>query len=222
MVHVAKSLTDVRIILPPMHGIKPPAIKSKLRAASRDLGELDLHLKLKIHCTLFVFIHLSSIQRAYLLFFFTKIRVPIVAKKVDALEERLEGEMSQIKATVEGRISSMEDKFSNLEVMMKKALELHNPTVASEARVSVGGNTNYGSHRDDHDVEILEGEERRPLQEPIQREEIGRTYGESREHVGYERRGSDFGRREVDYNRRGANFEGRRGEIEEGFGLRGD
>ncbi|KAL0914112.1 hypothetical protein M5K25_017618 [Dendrobium thyrsiflorum] len=103
------------------------------------------------------------------------IRVLMAAKKVDALEERLGGEISQIKATVEDGISSVEDKFSNLEEMVKKVLNLHNQTAASEAKVLACGNINFDSGRDDHDVEILEGEERRPTIEPIQREELGRS-----------------------------------------------
>ncbi|PKU78267.1 hypothetical protein MA16_Dca027022 [Dendrobium catenatum] len=40
-----------------------------------------------------------------------KMEVLMAAKKVDALEECLEGEMSQMKATVEDKISSVEDNF---------------------------------------------------------------------------------------------------------------
>ncbi|KAL0921090.1 hypothetical protein M5K25_008125 [Dendrobium thyrsiflorum] len=42
----------------------------------------------------------------------------MAAKKVDALKERFEGEMSQIKATVEDRISSVENNVSDLHAMM--------------------------------------------------------------------------------------------------------
>ncbi|KAL0906370.1 hypothetical protein M5K25_024860 [Dendrobium thyrsiflorum] len=44
----------------------------------------------------------------------------MAAKKVDALEERLEGEMNQIKTTVEERMSSMEGQVANLRDMIKK------------------------------------------------------------------------------------------------------
>ncbi|KAL0924936.1 hypothetical protein M5K25_005797 [Dendrobium thyrsiflorum] len=68
----------------------------------------------------------------------------MAAKKVDALEERLEGEMSQIKATVENRISSVEDKVSSLEdkvfdlhEMVKKILENQIQMAASETKGQV-------------------------------------------------------------------------------------
>ncbi|KAL0914167.1 hypothetical protein M5K25_017677 [Dendrobium thyrsiflorum] len=44
----------------------------------------------------------------------------MAAKKVDALEERLEGEMNQIKTTVEERMSSMEGQVVDLRDMIKK------------------------------------------------------------------------------------------------------
>ncbi|KAL0922158.1 hypothetical protein M5K25_006123 [Dendrobium thyrsiflorum] len=47
----------------------------------------------------------------------TKIRVLMAAKKVDALEERLEGGMSQMKATMEDRILTMECQVSDLHEM---------------------------------------------------------------------------------------------------------
>lgn len=122
--------------------------------------------------------------------------------------------MSQIKAMVENRISFMEDRFSNLEEMVKM-LDLHNQTVASATKVSVRGNTHSGSRKDDHDAEILEGEEIRPPLEPIHMEELGIRYEERREYVVCERRGADFERREIEYDQRGANFE--REELEEGL-----
>ncbi|KAL0917440.1 hypothetical protein M5K25_012501 [Dendrobium thyrsiflorum] len=66
-------------------------------------------------------------------------RMPMAAKKIDALEERLEGEMSQIKTTVEDRISSMEDKFSDLQEMVKKAAERDaNPARAYKSNLEKG------------------------------------------------------------------------------------
>ncbi|PKU63754.1 hypothetical protein MA16_Dca010672 [Dendrobium catenatum] len=44
----------------------------------------------------------------------------MAAKKIDALEERLEIEMNQIKTTVEERISFMEGQVADLRNMMKK------------------------------------------------------------------------------------------------------
>ncbi|KAL0921432.1 hypothetical protein M5K25_008501 [Dendrobium thyrsiflorum] len=119
----------------------------------------------------------------------TKIWVSMAAKKVDALEECLEGEMSQIKATVENKISFMEDKFSDLQEMVNKICDLQNLTAASEARVPTGRYTNSDNHRDENDVKILEGEGRRPPLQPFQREERGRRYGERCGYVEYEQRG---------------------------------
>ncbi|KAL0918017.1 hypothetical protein M5K25_013136 [Dendrobium thyrsiflorum] len=78
----------------------------------------------------------------------------MAAKKVDALEERFEGEMSQIKATVEDRISSVENKVSDLHTMMKKLLE--NQIAALEAKESVGKTTSSVYRRRDDEVEIME------------------------------------------------------------------
>ncbi|KAL0912871.1 hypothetical protein M5K25_016285 [Dendrobium thyrsiflorum] len=150
-------------------------------------------------------------------FSLTKIRVSMVAKKVGGLEERLEGEMNQIKAMVEDRISSMEEQFSNLRDMVKKMLDLHNQTAASEARGLEGKNTNYKIHRDENGVEIVEGQRRRPHLEHFQREERGGRYGERRGYVGYEQRGVDWKRKDGDYSRRDANFEGR-GDSKKGTG----
>ncbi|KAH0456489.1 hypothetical protein IEQ34_014396 [Dendrobium chrysotoxum] len=65
-------------------------------------------------------------------------KIEMVAKKVDALEEGLEGEMNQSKTTVEERISSMEGQVADLRDMMKKMLETHNQTAASVAKVVEG------------------------------------------------------------------------------------
>ncbi|XP_020679144.1 uncharacterized protein LOC110097223 [Dendrobium catenatum] len=55
----------------------------------------------------------------------------MAAKKVDAMEERLEGEVNQIKMTVKERISSMEGQVTDLRDMIKKMLEIQNQTAAS-------------------------------------------------------------------------------------------
>ncbi|KAI0503976.1 hypothetical protein KFK09_014923 [Dendrobium nobile] len=66
-------------------------------------------------------------------------------KKVDILEEKLEGEVGQFKSEVEESISSMEGRFSNLEDMMKKILELHTQLATSKARAPMGGQGNGGN-----------------------------------------------------------------------------
>ncbi|KAL0910370.1 hypothetical protein M5K25_021346 [Dendrobium thyrsiflorum] len=83
-----------------------------------------------------------------------QIRILMVAKKEDALEERLEGEMSQIKATVEDRISSVESKVFDLHTMMKKILE--NQIAASKAKEPMGKTTSSVYHRRDDEVKIIE------------------------------------------------------------------
>ena len=50
------------------------------------------------------------------------------AKKVDALEEKLGGIVETLKSTVNamiGHFSSMEERFTNIEAMLQKLLELH-------------------------------------------------------------------------------------------------
>ncbi|KAL0921742.1 hypothetical protein M5K25_008847 [Dendrobium thyrsiflorum] len=90
----------------------------------------------------------------------------MAAKKVDALEERLEGEMNQIKTTVEERMSSMEGQVADLRDMIKKMLEVHNQTTASVARNGEGRSTNSEIRREEEEAEIVEGERRRPHLEP--------------------------------------------------------
>ncbi|KAL0928755.1 hypothetical protein M5K25_000676 [Dendrobium thyrsiflorum] len=90
----------------------------------------------------------------------------MVAKKVNALEERLEGEMNQIKTTVEERMSSMEGQVADLRDMIKKMLEVHNQTTASVARNGEGRSTNSEIRREEEEAEIVEGERRRPHLEP--------------------------------------------------------
>ncbi|KAL0913856.1 hypothetical protein M5K25_017348 [Dendrobium thyrsiflorum] len=80
----------------------------------------------------------------------------MVAKKVDALEERLEGEMSQMKAMVDDRISTIEGQVSDLHEMVKKILENQNQTATSEARGLIGRNMNSEIRRRENDVEIIE------------------------------------------------------------------
>ncbi|KAL0918927.1 hypothetical protein M5K25_010974 [Dendrobium thyrsiflorum] len=102
----------------------------------------------------------------------------MAAKKVDALEERLEGEMNQIKETVEERMSSMEGQVADLRDMMKKMLEFQTQSAASDAKGLEAKNTNSEIHREEEEVEIVEGRRGRPHLEPFQREERGGGYGE--------------------------------------------
>ncbi|KAL0912589.1 hypothetical protein M5K25_018571 [Dendrobium thyrsiflorum] len=80
----------------------------------------------------------------------------VAAKKMDALEERLEREMSQMKATVDDRISSMEGKVSYFHEMVKKILDNQNQTAASDARGPVKRNTNSEICKSENEVEIIE------------------------------------------------------------------
>ncbi|KAL0908836.1 hypothetical protein M5K25_023345 [Dendrobium thyrsiflorum] len=100
----------------------------------------------------------------------------MAAKKVDALEERLEGEMNQIKETVEERISSMEGQVTDLRDMMKM-LEFQTQSPASDAKGPEAKNTNSEIHREE-EVEFVEGRRGRPHLEAFQREERGGRNGE--------------------------------------------
>ncbi|KAL0909035.1 hypothetical protein M5K25_023557 [Dendrobium thyrsiflorum] len=143
----------------------------------------------------------------------TKIRIEMEAKKVDALEEILEGKLNQIMTTVEERISSMEGQVADLRDMMKM-LEVHNQTAASVAKVVEGKNTNSEIHREEDEVEIVDEERRKPYMEPFQREDRGGRYVERHGYGDMEQRGADWECREGSYGRRGAEFEGRRGDFE--------
>ncbi|KAL0911887.1 hypothetical protein M5K25_017820 [Dendrobium thyrsiflorum] len=78
----------------------------------------------------------------------------MAAKKVDALEERLEGEMNQIKETVEERISSMEGQVADLRDMMKKMLEFQTQLAASDAKGPEAKNTNSEIHREEEEISL--------------------------------------------------------------------
>ncbi|KAL0908021.1 hypothetical protein M5K25_022484 [Dendrobium thyrsiflorum] len=126
----------------------------------------------------------------------------MTAKKVDALEECLEGEMSQMKAMVKDRILSVKDKVFDLHEMVKKILENQIQTAASETKGPMGRTMNSKFCRRYNDVEIMEK---------------GGRYGERRGYGGHEPRGAGREKKERGYGRKGANFEERRGESEEGF-----
>ncbi|KAL0921672.1 hypothetical protein M5K25_008769 [Dendrobium thyrsiflorum] len=145
----------------------------------------------------------------------------MAAKKVDALKEKLEGEMNQIKETVEERMSSMERQVADLQDMMKKMLEFQTQSAASHAKGPEAKNTNFEIHREEEEVEIVEGRRGRPHLEPFQREERGGGYGERKGYGGVEPRGAGGEHREGYYGRRGALFEDRRGDFE-GFDAIGE
>ena len=65
----------------------------------------------------------------------------MAAKKVDVLEEKLEAEIGLLKATIDERFNSVQQKFSSLEAMLLKLIELHlNPPLAiSTGQGSVAG-----------------------------------------------------------------------------------
>ncbi|KAH0455438.1 hypothetical protein IEQ34_015470 [Dendrobium chrysotoxum] len=63
----------------------------------------------------------------------------MVAKKVDALEERFEGEMSQIKATMEDRLSFLEGKVSSMEDSFRSSSDDEEDLRKSNSNDDIGG-----------------------------------------------------------------------------------
>ena len=62
----------------------------------------------------------------------------MVAKKVDALEEKLEVEVGSLKATIDERFNTVQQQFSSLEAMLLKMTELHlNPPPATSTSHNV-------------------------------------------------------------------------------------
>ncbi|KAI0493558.1 hypothetical protein KFK09_023677 [Dendrobium nobile] len=178
----------------------------------------------------------------------------MAGKTVDILE----GEVGQLKADLEERFFNLqnqitsnnerlEGKFTAMEEMLKKLLEMKTNPATSEVRETadghdMGGNPNPLRGRRNVEVEILEEENDRPPLEPLSREEMsmgydrregdfgGRREGSHRRGAEFERiqrRGGDFEGRREERHRRGAEFEGiqrrgdevegRRGEYEEGL-----
>ncbi|KAL9460926.1 hypothetical protein AB3S75_004006 [Citrus x aurantiifolia] len=78
----------------------------------------------------------------------------MAAKKVDALEEKLEAEVGSLKATIDERFNTVEQQFSSLETMLLKLTELHlnPPPVASKG---YGGLVGEGSG--DTETEVGDG-----------------------------------------------------------------
>ncbi|KAL0921105.1 hypothetical protein M5K25_008140 [Dendrobium thyrsiflorum] len=102
----------------------------------------------------------------------------------------------------------MDGRFTIMEDMLKKLLEVKPNSMTSEAKETTGSHERGGNHKisregENPEVEILEGDEMPPL-EPLSRKEIS---------IMYEWRGVEFVRRGEDFDRRGADFE-RRGDFE--------
>ena len=56
----------------------------------------------------------------------------MAAKKVDALEEKLQAEVRSLKATIDERFNTVQQQFSSLEAILLKLTELHlNPPSAT-------------------------------------------------------------------------------------------
>ncbi|KAH9724928.1 Plastid division protein CDP1 [Citrus sinensis] len=73
----------------------------------------------------------------------------IAAKKVDALQEKLEAEIGLLKATIDERFNNVQQKFSSLEAMLLKLMELHlNPPPATS--MGHGGVAGEGSVGTEH------------------------------------------------------------------------
>ncbi|PKU81459.1 hypothetical protein MA16_Dca015864 [Dendrobium catenatum] len=131
-------------------------------------------------------------------------------KKVDVLE----GKVGQLKIDLKERFFDFQNqittnnerlkgKFTAMEEMMKKLLEMKTNPTSSEARETtgdrgVGGNPNPLRGRRNPDVEILEGEDDMPPLEPLSREEMS---------MGNDRRCADFSGRREEFQRRGAEFQ---------------
>ncbi|KAL9420025.1 hypothetical protein AB3S75_037738 [Citrus x aurantiifolia] len=71
----------------------------------------------------------------------------MAAKKVDALEEKLEVEVGSLKATIDERFNTVEQQFSSLETMLLKLTELHlnPPPVASKGYGGLAGEGSGGT-----------------------------------------------------------------------------
>ena len=65
----------------------------------------------------------------------------MAAKKVDALEEKLEAEIGSLKATIDERFNNVQQKISSLEAMLLKLIELHlkPPLAVSTGQGGVAG-----------------------------------------------------------------------------------
>ncbi|KAH0464550.1 hypothetical protein IEQ34_007336 [Dendrobium chrysotoxum] len=130
----------------------------------------------------------------------------MAGKKVEVLE----GEFGQLKSDLEGKFleistnnERLEGRFSAMEEMMKKLLEMKTNPATLEVRETtdghgIGGNLNPSRGRRMPEVEILQGENDMPPLESLSREEMS---------MGYDRRGVDFGGRREEFHRRGTDFE---------------
>ncbi|ESR36922.1 hypothetical protein CICLE_v10029974mg, partial [Citrus x clementina] len=83
----------------------------------------------------------------------------MAAKKVDALEEKLEAEVGSLKAMIDERFNTVEQQFSSLETMLLKLTELHlnPPPVAWKGYGGLAGEGSGGTETevgDDAGVEV--------------------------------------------------------------------
>ena len=83
----------------------------------------------------------------------------MAAKKVDALEEKLEAEVGSLKVTIDERFNTVEQQFSSLETMLLKLTELHlnPPPVAWKGYGGLAGEGSGGTETevgDDAGVEV--------------------------------------------------------------------
>ena len=100
------------------------------------------------------------------------------AKKVDALEEKLGGIVETLKSTFNamiGHFSSMEERFTNIEAMLQKLLELHanspstraadvtdrNVVAISDEETAGGGGGGFGAAHRKGDCSKREGTAKR-------------------------------------------------------------
>ncbi|KAL0911599.1 hypothetical protein M5K25_019754 [Dendrobium thyrsiflorum] len=144
----------------------PPAINSLAKLEIRNCPRLNLHQS--------CFFAVEAL-----------IRVSVAGRKLEVLE----GEIGQLKADFVKKISDfgkqfsviyekIDEKSAILEEMTRKMLEFQIKMALSDAREVATGqesgeNPNPISRREDQDVEILVGDKRMPLLEPIPREESG-------------------------------------------------
>ncbi|KAL0919982.1 hypothetical protein M5K25_009077 [Dendrobium thyrsiflorum] len=90
-------------------------------------------------------------------------------------------------------MSSMEDKFSDLHLMVKKILDNQVQMVASKARGPTGRTTNSNFCRREGDGEIMEEKGGRYVERRGNREHGVRGVGWEKKQGNYGRRGADFG-----------------------------
>ncbi|KAL0924163.1 hypothetical protein M5K25_004972 [Dendrobium thyrsiflorum] len=149
----------------------------------------------------------------------------MVGRKVEVLE----GELGQLKADFEDKITDfqnqiasvnekIEGRFAVLEDMLKKLLKSKSNPATSEAKETTAGHGRGENPipfrgRENPDVEILEGEDDMSHLEPLSREERS---------TGFERRVVEFSEKMEDFDHKGAEFERGRWGSEGGREILGD